>query len=236
MSANSYVPSSGRMYFCAIASTWPFTSRARARAWRSRPASSSASTKRWKLSSGNFASTGMSASFSRMTASTRSPLVNPYWRSNRPAGRMSERRFASSISPTPPRAFGGRRSCSKRWKSFVRSLICAVASSTLPRRSWIRADVSVMPARRRSTLTSISPRRRSTFVSSSPKRRSIVSVMPARRRSISAFRPVSCSALSSRRPREVARRTRTSQTAPRPAAAATTQEDGERSRTWADEQ
>ena len=96
---------------------------------------------------------------------------------------------------------------------------------TLPRRSWIRVDVSVMPARRRSTLTSISPSRRSTFVSSSPKRRSIVSVMPARRRSISALRPVELLGALVAQAREARpRSTRTSQTAPA-AAAATSDED-----------
>ena len=80
--------------------------------------SSSASVKRWKLSSGNFASTGMSAPSSRMTASTRSPLRNPCWSVNLSAGRTSARSCLSSSSPTPPRAFGGRSICSKRWKSF----------------------------------------------------------------------------------------------------------------------
>ena len=198
MNANSHVPSSGRMYFSAIASMWIFTSRANALAWTSRAWSSSASITRWKLSSGNFASIGMSMLSSRMTASTRSPLVKPYWRLNFSTGSTSARSCLSMSSPTPPRAFGGRRSCSKRWKSFARSFICAVASSTLPRRSCILVDVSVMPASRRSTFTSISPSRRSTLVSSSPNRRSIVSVRPARRRSMSALRPASCSELSTR--------------------------------------
>ena len=70
----------------------------------------------------------------------------------RGSGRRSRRRFSSSSSPNPPRAFGGRSACSRRERSFARSSICAAALSTLPSRSWISVDVFCAVSRRRSTL------------------------------------------------------------------------------------
>ena len=60
MNAKSNVPSAGRTYFVAIAWMWPFTSRTKARSWSTRSASSSLSTSRSKLSSGNLESIGSS--------------------------------------------------------------------------------------------------------------------------------------------------------------------------------
>src|SRR5512132_1216836 len=56
MNAKSYVPSSGRMYFDAIASTWLFTSRAKSFSNCCRSMSFSAAIIRSKLSSGNLES------------------------------------------------------------------------------------------------------------------------------------------------------------------------------------
>src|SRR4051812_12186241 len=75
ISTKSYVPSSGRTYFEAIASMCPLTSRPKAFSCSWRSSSPSASTMRSKLSSGNFASIGTSFS-TRMIASTRSPVLN----------------------------------------------------------------------------------------------------------------------------------------------------------------
>ena len=77
MNAKSYVPSSGRMYLEAIASTWIFTSRANSFSCCCRSMSLSADRRsRSKLSRGNLESTGTSRS-TLITASTRSPPREP---------------------------------------------------------------------------------------------------------------------------------------------------------------
>src|SRR6266540_1561962 len=172
------------MYFEAIASTCVFTSRSKAFWWSAFSPPSLAVTSRSKLSSGNLASTGTSLS-TLITASTRSPVRKVCWSRKASGGSESRRRLPSRISPTPPRAFGGRRACSRRARSFARESICEAAPSSLPSRSTM--SVAVLPAlcwvesRRPSSPSS----RRSTFVSSSAKRRSIASATPPRARDVS---------------------------------------------------
>jgi hypothetical protein len=105
------------MYLDEIASTCPLTSRANAFSCSSRSELSCASTSRSKLSSGNLASIGASRS-TRITASTRSPLLNPYCSEYASGGRRSRNKLPSSSSPKPPRAFGGRRTCCSWPSSF----------------------------------------------------------------------------------------------------------------------
>ena len=133
---------------------------------------------------------------------------------NAVSGSRSRRRFSSSSSPKPPRAFGGRRACSRRERSFARSSICAAALSTLPRRSWISVVVFCALSRRRSTL-----------VSSWPSRRSSVWPSASRRRSTAASRSWSWCAVAVRRSPSVTpiaawleRSSRASQTTPAPTA------------------
>src|SRR5207244_2829205 len=78
-------------------------------------------------------------------------------------GSRSRRRFSSSSSPKPPRAFGGRSACSSRARSFARSTISAVFLLTSPSRSWISLLVFWADSSRPST-----------FVSSCASRRTIV--------------------------------------------------------------
>src|SRR5581483_8216753 len=178
------------MYLVAIASTWPLTSRAKARSCSSRSASSPASTTRSKLSSGNLASTGTSLS-TLTIASTRSPERNVYWSWNASGGSESRSRFPSSSSPTPPRAFGGRSACSSRARSFARASICAAVPSSLPRRStisvavlpafcWVASRRPSRPSRRRSTFASRSTRRRSMRSSIAPSCASTEPSKPSR--------------------------------------------------------
>src|SRR5436190_1085306 len=114
------------MYFAAIASTCPLTSREKAFSCSSRSEFSCASTSRSKLSSGNLASIGASRS-TRITASTRSPFLNPYCSEYASAGSRSRNRLPSNSSPKPPRAFGGRSTCCSWPSSFACSARSAVA-------------------------------------------------------------------------------------------------------------
>src|SRR5579884_3865298 len=166
------------MYLPAIASMWPFTSRANAFSWSRRCASSSAPASNSKLSRGNFESTGTSRS-TRITASTRSPVENVYWRVYASGGSRSRSRFSSSSSPKPPRAFGGRRACSRRARSFARASIWDAVPSSLPSFSAICVAVSPLDCCVASSRLSRSLSRRSTVAANPCNRRSTSSLRAA---------------------------------------------------------
>ena len=133
-------PLAGRMYFAAIASMCPFTSRPNAFSCNSRSSSASASASRSKLSSGNFASTGAACRpGSRRRRVRRTGSVLQLVRVRR---EHVSQKVASSISPTPPRALGGRRACSRRPRSAAFWSICAAVPSSLPSRSTIAVSSS----------------------------------------------------------------------------------------------
>ena len=108
------------------------------------------------MSSGNFESTGIACRPARTSASTRSPSRTCTASRTRTAaaGRGAGSRAGARRNRRVPS--GGRRACSSRARSFARSSICAAASSTLPRRSWILFVVCWAASSRRSTFVSSS--------------------------------------------------------------------------------